>query len=231
MGILWTEFGASRSWVQKFMARKGFSLRRRTSICQKLPPNFEEKLVEFQRFVIRKRQEKGYPLGQIGNADQTPVYFDMPSAYTVTKKGDKEVKILSAGAEKQRLTVMLCCTADGFKLPPYIVLKCKNVPKGENFPSGVIVRANEKGWMTSEMVVEWLKLVWFRRPGHLLKLKSLLVLDSYRGHITPAVKDAMKEADSDLAVIPGGMTSQLQPLDVCVNKPFKDQLKRFYTEW
>ena len=45
-GILRTEFGASRSWVQKFMAREGFSLRRRTSSCQKLPPNVEEKLVE-----------------------------------------------------------------------------------------------------------------------------------------------------------------------------------------
>jgi hypothetical protein len=30
-------------------------------------------------------------------------------------------------------------------------------------------------------------------------------------------------------IIPGGMTSQLQVLDVVVNKPFKDHLKRQYS--
>ncbi|KAL1424619.1 hypothetical protein MTO96_020023 [Rhipicephalus appendiculatus] len=37
-GVPRDTFKASRSWVQKFMRRAGFSLRRRTSICQKLPP-------------------------------------------------------------------------------------------------------------------------------------------------------------------------------------------------
>jgi hypothetical protein len=37
--------------------------------------------------------------------------------------------------------------------------------------------------------------------------------------------------NTDLVVIPGGMTSQLQALDVVVNKPFKDHLKHLYSEW
>ena len=36
---------------------------------------------------------------------------------------------------------------------------------------------------------------------------------------------------SDLAIIPDGMTSQLQPLDVAVNKPFKDYVKQEYEDW
>lgn len=38
-----------------------------------------------------------------GNADQTPVYFDMLRNYTVNLKGEKEVKV-----EKQYVTVILC---------------------------------------------------------------------------------------------------------------------------
>lgn len=87
-------------------------------MCQKLPVDFEEKLVKFQRYVMDRRREKDYQLGQIANADQTPVFFDMPMAYTVNKKGAKEVKLRTTGYEKQRTTVMLCCTADGRKLPP-----------------------------------------------------------------------------------------------------------------
>ncbi|KAK6324489.1 hypothetical protein J4Q44_G00038310 [Coregonus suidteri] len=37
--------------------------------------------------------------------------------------------------------------------------------------------------------------------------------------------------NGDLVIIPGGMTSQLQVLDVVVNKPFKDNLRKKYTEW
>ena len=37
--------------------------------------------------------------------------------------------------------------------------------------------------------------------------------------------------NTDIAVIPGGMTSQLQVMDVVVNKPFKDNLRRLYNNW
>lgn len=167
----------------------------------------------------------------MGNADQTPVYFDMPSECTITTKGAKQVVIRSSGNEKSRITVMLCCSADGFKLPPYVVLRRKTVPKKESFPPGMIVRANEKGWMNSELVLEWLKLVWLRRPGSMLRLPSMLVLDAFKGHTTPQVKEALKAARSDLVIIPGGMTSQLHPLDVSVNKVFKAHLREKYNLW
>lgn len=230
-GIPRTTFKASRGWLQRFMKRFGFSLRRRTSVCQKLPGDFEEKLISFQRYVIKKRLEKGYTLGQIGNADQTPVYFDMPMAYTVAEKGSKEVRLRTAGYEKARSTVMLCCTADGRKMPPYIVFKRKTLPAKEEFPKTVIVRAHENGWMTAAMVEEWIRLVWQRRPGALLCRDSLLVLDSYSGHLTDGVKAALSRGGTDLAIIPGGMTSQLQPLDVAINKPFKSRVRKYYTDW
>jgi hypothetical protein len=58
----------------------------------------------------------------IGNADNITVYFDMPHNDTVDAKGAREVKIRSTGYEKQRVMLMLCITADGHKVPPYIIL-------------------------------------------------------------------------------------------------------------
>ena len=34
-----------------------------------------------------------------------------------------------------------------------------------------------------------------------------------------------------MVVIPGGLTSVLQPLDVCINRPFKVEMKKRYTQW
>lgn len=110
-------FKASVGWCHRFMVRFGFSLRRRTSICQKLPPQFEEKLVAYQCHIIKLRNEYSFAFNQIGNADETPVYFDMPSNWTVDEKGRKEVKMITSGYEKCRVTVMLAITADGNKLP------------------------------------------------------------------------------------------------------------------
>lgn len=228
-GIASTAFKASNGWTTRFMRRNGLCLRRRTSLCQRLPPCYEQKVVDFHGFVIRLRRDRQFILSQIGNADQTPINFDMPMSRTVNEKGARSVLVKTTGAEKQRFTVMLAIPADGRKLPPYVIFKRKTLPKA-NLPAGIHVRAQEKGWMSADLMADWVHTVWGRRPGALL-LPSLLVLDSFRGHLCENVRRELEELRTEIAVIPGGLTSVLQPLDVCVNKPFKDGVRRLYTDW
>lgn len=68
--------------------------------------------------------------------------------------------------------------------------------------------------MSSSLMEDWVKTVWERHPGATLCKQSLLVLNSYRGHLTDSVKTTLSRAGTDIAVILGGMTSQLRPLDV-----------------
>ena len=91
-------------------------------------------------------------MGQMANADETAIYLDMPPNYTLEKKGVKEILLKTTGCIKLRLTAMLAATADGRKLPPLLILKRKTLPKSEVFPKDVIVRAQEKGWMTEELM-------------------------------------------------------------------------------
>ena len=60
---------------------------------------------------------------------------------------------------------------------------------------------------------------------------SLLVWDSFRAHLTESVKADLQQYKIDVAVIPGGLTPVLQPLDKCLNKPFKDNMRRKYLNW
>jgi hypothetical protein len=39
----------------------------------------------------------------------------------------------------------------------------KTLPKSEAFPKDIIARAQEKEWMTEELMLEWLKIVWSHR--------------------------------------------------------------------
>lgn len=45
------------------------------------------------------------------------------------------------------------------------------------------------------------------------------------------VQDKLAACNKDLVVIPGGMTPQLEPLDVCLKKPVKDKFRALYTDW
>ena len=59
----------------------------------------------------------------------------------------------------------------------------------------------------------------------------MLVYDVFEAHVTDCVKAAFRCENTDLAVIPGGPTSLLQPLDLCPNKPFKDHVKEIWMKW
>lgn len=40
-----------------------------------------------------------------------------------------------------------------------------------------------------------------------------------------------QDYNTDPVVIPGGLTSIVQPLDVCINKPSKDSFRKKYSDW
>ena len=64
-----------------------------------------------------------------------------------------------------------------------------------NVTRDVIVRAQEKGWMTKELMLEWVKLVWNRRPEF---SQNFLSLDAFKGHLTDAVKNSLRKTDCEL---------------------------------
>ena len=120
--------------------------------------------------------------------------------------------------EKLRLTVMLATNADGRKLPSLLIFKRKTLPKSEAFLKDVIVRAQEKGWMMDELMLERLKIVWGCRPRAFLNHPSMLVLDAFKGHLTDSVKNQLRKMNTELVVIPVGMTSVLQPMDITIKQ-------------
>ena len=63
------------------------------------------------------------------------------------------------------------------------------------------------------------------------KKQSVLVWDSFQALLTDKVKADLNRQKIDVAVIPGGLTPVLQPLDKCLNKPFKDNVRRKYLAW
>src|SRR6266536_2171906 len=174
-------FKFSHKWLDGFMVRYNLSNRHHTTVAQHLPDDLIKKQQEFLAFIMYRRIQHDYPLGLIGNMDETPMTFDLPSNTTVDEMGTRTVSIRTTGHEKTNFTVVLT-------------------------------------WMDENEMLYWIENVWSRCAGMLSNPQSLLVLDSFSAHIVDSVKCQFGEKNTNIAIISGGLTSRLQPLDVSMNK-------------
>lgn len=124
-----TDFKGGHNWCFRLMKQNGLSMRTCTRLAQKMPENYEQKVLEFHCFVIQCWKTHQFELGQIANMDEVPLQFDVPSNRTVVKKGVKTVTVKTSGHEKSYYTVVVACCADGTKLPPMLIFKRKTMPK------------------------------------------------------------------------------------------------------
>lgn len=206
-------------------------MRRTTHIAQKSVSAVDNRIDYFLRFINRMRRSRNYDFKYIANMGETPVWMEMPGKSTLDTIGSKSFSVTSTGHEKERLSVMLSAYTDGTKMSPFVLLPgVKPLPKTD-IPNGIVVHmcgSGKKSWADETTISIWLKTIWGRNNTD----KRLLVWDTFRGHLTEKVKDvARKKCNTDLAYIPGGCTSRLQPADVSWNKPFKSAFAEKYDDW
>ena len=102
----------------------------------------------------------------------------------------------------------------------------KRMPYGEQISDGIFVWFQDNGWMDTGLMKNYVEyLIDEIDESDLLKM---MVYDSFKGHLQEPVKEKFRKNGFDLVVIPSGLTSICHPLDIAINKPFKDNLHK---EW
>jgi len=124
----------------------------KTTIAQKLPQEYERKIIEFHKYVINLRKKLCFEIGKLGNMDEVHLTFDVPLNKTVDVKGAKTIMIKTSGNEKMCYTVVLVCFADGTKLPPLLIFKRKTLLK-DVILRAIYIRGWMEGWRRNEAVV------------------------------------------------------------------------------
>ena len=117
------KFMASPGWVDKFMARHGLSLRRKTTVAQKDPEQLIDKLVVYVLHIRRFCMKYNYLPSSIIAMDETPVWNNMVSDVTVEKSGKETISMKTTGHEKVLVSICLAARADGRKFKPLIVFR------------------------------------------------------------------------------------------------------------
>lgn len=166
-------FKVSNNWCIRFLRRNNFVFRQKIKIVQKLFGDFEEKIVDFYRFVLNCRKKGNYEFANIGNMDEISVWFDMLLVKIVNIRGEKTVIVVIIGYEKFRFIVVFFCLVDSIKL------KSMKIQSKEKFFLGVVVYYYFKGWMDADGIKLWIQKVWRFRFGGMVGIRSLFVWDSF----------------------------------------------------
>jgi len=56
-------------------------------------------------------------------------------------------------------------------------------------------------------------------------------MDSFKVHTSPSALKKLEELNTDVLIIPGGLTFYTQPLDVYVNGPVKARIKQYWQDY
>ena len=80
------------------------------------------------------------------------------------------------------------------------------------------------GWCTTKIIEYWLNNIFLPYQRQIIE-KCLLVFDKATCHISKEAIDFLNYNNIPYIFIPAGMTPYCQPLDIAVNKVFKDNVK------
>ena len=206
---------------------------------------------DFRRHVAERAVAEGITADRIWNMDEVPMRYDMLKKKPLERKDKKRVVIQTSGGETESFTVMLRAGMSGRKGKPILIFRdsCKD-PDGTGSRHARLLKNNLERQLRErdiQVQVAFQKKAWvnekvmlddfladpngFRAEGEGPGVKHMLIMDSHRAHLTAKVKGKVHERGLDLSVIPAGKTWKVQPLDVGINKPFKDRMRVEWRKW
>ena len=175
------------------------------------------------------------------NMDQTPVFFSMVPNKTLNVAGERSINVRTSTGSTMQLTCAVTVSAARDILRPFIVFKGKRDgriacefqnPEKSGFPADCSYICQDRAWMDEAVMLQWVKDVLELWSKHVpAGIVPYLLLDSYKCHLMSSVVHAIQDLGIEVDHIPGGCTGLVQPLDVGVNKPLKNWIRRKWEEY
>ena len=221
---------ASSGWLSRFKERHELVNRRATISTQKSAAELEVMVRAFFDLLQKTKVEnKLQDDVRIWNFDETPLYFDMPMATTLDFKGTRDVVVCKSILSRKRFTAVMMVSSRGEKLRPFLIFPGKRGKIAHDIKQLVCVK-QKKGFMDSETMLRWIEMIVAPSRSNIAS-KEILILDAFSAHADKRILKRLKDLKLIPIFIPGGCTAYLQPLDVAINKPFKDRFRRQYWTW
>lgn len=228
----------SRSWLNAFAEKYGFSIKRAVEIERdRLRSVHLENLKQFLSWIAP--MITGVHPENMFNADET--MLSSKKIYKAVTK--RRLAVTPQSVPYQHVTAMVTINAVGAQIPPFLILPgLKNLPESlQPFTSRVWFGSSGNGWMTKDLFLCWAInfanwLTCYRATLTREKSQqwSVLFLDGHASRLNPAAMEYLHNHRVHVIIIPSHTSHVLQPFDVGIAGPvknaFKANLNRFIEE-
>jgi hypothetical protein len=169
--------------------------------------------------------------------DQTNSKFGNLPGQTIDQRGLRTINTHAGTDDSKLCTVAFTVTASGKMLMPMAIYKgtrydCIATRELCDHPQEMKYAMQPKAWFDEATMLDWVDYVL--KPYVAMApvgIIPILFLDSFKVHILGSVADAIQGLGVELEIIPPGCTGLVQPINVGINKPFKANMRKIYTNW
>ena len=226
------DFEAGPKLVRSFLERHNLSLRK-PHLKRRTEPDDTNVSAFLQRVDLVFCQ---FPKSLVFNVDETCWRLVNGTLKTVARTGADAVNVAAKSTTKTDITVIAACSADGEKLPLWILARGKGKKSEEKFRNcpklarlidrKVFVEHSTSGWSTAEVMIRYLRWLKSYKQDRMIHV----LWDLYPAHQDPRVIDAASAEEIGLTFIPAGQTGEWQPLDRRIFGSLKQRATKILNE-
>ena len=162
---------------------------------------------------------------QIFNLDESGFPLSPKPPKVIAKKGEKHPSAIT-NADKSQITILSCCNAGGYALPPLVIFdrKTLNLALTNGEVPGTMYGLSDSGWIDSEIFESWFVSHFLVHAPPARPL--LLLMDGHSSHFSPLFVNKAAEEQIIVFCLPPQSTHKTQPLDKGVFGPLKKAWKQ-----
>uniref|UniRef100_A0A1A7YDT0 Pogo transposable element with ZNF domain b n=1 Tax=Iconisemion striatum TaxID=60296 RepID=A0A1A7YDT0_9TELE len=220
-GAFGDSFRISYNWAVSFLIQHQLGVQRASramSLARVLPHSLEAKIRSFREFTQKVFQVHQLTHSSVAAMDELCVFVD----FSIVQDKFCRSEALKLNGSSPLVTVYLTVLADGSMLSS-LVRTTRQLPE-KVLPEFILLGTSPGNRAVEEILEHWTTKIWLHhRSGSAQTSKSMLVLDRHREHLGDPFLSSLSALSSLPAVIPGGCSFCLQPLEVCL----KPVLQRF----
>ena len=228
-----------KNWAKSILHRMGFVKRRRNTKAKVAVEQFEALKTQYLFDIKATVEMMEIPPELVINWNHTGIKIVPVSSWTMEKKGAKRVDIAGVD-DKRQITAVFAATAVGDFLPVQLIYQGKTSASlpAFTFPDDWSVMYTPNRWaneQTTKAYIEEIILPYVNEKRRQLHLEddhpALVIFDVFKGQCTEEVLKMLNDNHIEHVLVPANCTDRLQPLDLSVNKPAKEFLRRRFQEW
>ncbi|CAF1674770.1 unnamed protein product [Rotaria magnacalcarata] len=169
---------------------------------------------------------------QIWNCDESGFSDETQCEYVCVPAETKFAFEQSGGSGKAFTPILLCTSASGDVIPPFVIYAAKAVNSlwCSGGAPGTTYKCSESGWISEGLFTEWFKSCFLERTKHIDR-PLLLVMDRHPTHINIDVIELAIKNKVILLCLPPHSTHALQPLDVVTLSSAKKFWKKIVSKY